>query len=530
MDKNYYHIREISRYLDFKLKGAEFQEAFTQEKGKLAMAFSRGTSEQFLEFSIVKKAEYIILRDSYGKAKKNVAQLFPELAGAKVEKIELLNDDRVIVVHTDGDYEILFSFIRSLYNCIIVKDGVVVNAFKNRNELLQKGIEEVFPLRYSSSEAKDLITVKDYVKAKFAEFGNLYQKEALHRAGLDGDDAVEGNESILDEEFNAMRKMFDKSEYLFYNSEDDIKTSLIELQHLKGYEKKEFKDINDLIEYHNRFRYKEDKTKDVLGSKIGKVKKELSHVQGNIDNLRKTIEEFKNADKYRIYGELILANIAGIEEGAESLEVTDPLTYKKIRINLKKDLKPAENANHYFDKYKRQKNAIGEIEKKVKVFERDKVKLEEELGKLENVEDFKDVKKLEKEVLKDSKPDETSRFRKFVLNDKYEVWVGKDSRSNDLLTTKYSAPHDLWFHVRGSSGSHTVLKVSNKKDEVNKETIKKAAAISAYYSKARNASLVPVAYCEKKHVKKPKGAKAGAVIMTREKVVNVKPGLPEDFD
>lgn len=518
----------MSRYLDKGLNGAVIEEAFTQEKGKLVMVLTQGMKELYLEFSIAKKAEYIILRENYSKARKNVAELFPELAGAKIDKMGLLNDDRVISIQTDSDYKILFSFIRSMYNCFVVKDGVVVNAFKSRNELLQKRVEEIFPKRHSSESDKEIKTVKDYVKAKYAEFGNLYQKEALFRAGLDGDDAIDNNNDVIDEEFESLRALFEGPKYIFYNSEDDIKTSLIELEHLKGYEKKQFDNLNQLVEYQNRFRYKEDKTKDVVGTKIEKVKKELSHAEGNISNLRKTIGEFKNADKYRIYGELILANIAWIGEEDEQLEVTDPLTNDKVKIKFKKDLKPAENANFYFDKYKKQKNAIGDIEKKVKVFEREKVKLEEELEKLENMEDFKDVKKLEKEVLKESKPDETSRFRKFVLSDKYEVWVGKDSRSNDLLTTKYSAPHDLWFHVRGSSGSHTVLKVSNRKDDVGKEIIKKAAAISAYYSKARTASMVPVAYCEKKHVKKPKGAKAGAVIMTREKVVNVKPGLPED--
>jgi predicted ribosome quality control (RQC) complex YloA/Tae2 family protein len=95
-----------------------------------------------------------------------------------------------------------------------------------------------------------------------------------------------------------------------------------------------------------------------------------------------------------------------------------------------------------------------------------------------------------------------------------------------MLTTKYASPNDLWFHVRGASGSHTVLKVSNKKEVTGKEIINKAASIAAYYSKARNASSVPVAYCQKKYVKKKKGFKEGSVVMEREKVIFVKPGLP----
>ena len=154
------------------------------------------------------------------------------------------------------------------------------------------------------------------------------------------------------------------------------------------------------------------------------------------------------------------------------------------------------------------------------------MKLESELERINKITEYKSLMKEEKRT-EENKNDETSRFRKFRLNDKYEVWVGKDSASNDLLTTKYAAQNDLWFHVRGASGSHTVLKLSNRKEDAEKEIIHKAASIAAYYSKARNASNVPVAYCEKKYVKKKKGFKQGSVIMEREKVIFVNPGLPE---
>ncbi len=126
--------------------------------------------------------------------------------------------------------------------------------------------------------------------------------------------------------------------------------------------------------------------------------------------------------------------------------------------------------------------------------------------------------------------DETSKFRKFVLSEDYQVWVGKDSKSNDLLTMHYSAPNDLWFHIRGTSGSHTVLKTGNKTENLDKKIIETAASICAYYSKARNAGNVPVAFCQRKYVKKKKGFNEGSVVMEREKVIFVKPKLPEGFE
>ncbi|HTX98773.1 MAG TPA: NFACT RNA binding domain-containing protein, partial [Bacteroidota bacterium] len=108
-----------------------------------------------------------------------------------------------------------------------------------------------------------------------------------------------------------------------------------------------------------------------------------------------------------------------------------------------------------------------------------------------------------------------------------EVLAGKSSENNDELTLHVAKPHDLWFHARGSSGSHVVLRVSTGKGEPGKKAREQAAAIAAYYSKMKTAGLVPVAMTEKKYVRKPKGAKAGSVVLEREKVVFVRPGLPE---
>ena len=119
------------------------------------------------------------------------------------------------------------------------------------------------------------------------------------------------------------------------------------------------------------------------------------------------------------------------------------------------------------------------------------------------------------------------RFRIFKLEGGFEVWVGKDSASNDLLSMKYTSQNDLWFHVRGTSGSHTVLKAPEGSTGIPKEIIKIAAAISAYYSKAKNAGNVPVAYTEAKNVQKYKGAKSGSVVIKGEKIVKVSPAIPE---
>ena len=121
----------------------------------------------------------------------------------------------------------------------------------------------------------------------------------------------------------------------------------------------------------------------------------------------------------------------------------------------------------------------------------------------------------------------SKNFRVFPLHNGFEVWVGKNSAANDLLTFKFTRQNDIWFHVRGTSGSHTVLKIPEGFDGViPKDIITTAAEICAYYSKAKNAKNVPVAYTESKNVNKYKGAKSGSVVVKGEKVVKVVPKTP----
>ena len=117
-------------------------------------------------------------------------------------------------------------------------------------------------------------------------------------------------------------------------------------------------------------------------------------------------------------------------------------------------------------------------------------------------------------------------FRVFVVDGGFEVWAGKNSANNDLLTLRYARPKDLWFHARGSGGSHVILRSGSAPGEPGKRARQQAASIAAYYSKMRNASLVPVTVTEKKYVRKPRGAPAGTVAVERESVLFAAPALP----
>ncbi len=106
----------------------------------------------------------------------------------------------------------------------------------------------------------------------------------------------------------------------------------------------------------------------------------------------------------------------------------------------------------------------------------------------------------------------------------FKVYAGKTDADNDQLSLRFAQPNDYWFHVKGMPGSHVILRVED--DEPDRATLKQAAAIAAYHSKARNGGTAAVNMTQAKNVTKPKGSSVGTVQIKRESTIKVKPAIP----
>ncbi|HMQ68588.1 MAG TPA: NFACT RNA binding domain-containing protein [Ignavibacteria bacterium] len=531
MLNNYYTIKETALYLNKLLSGMTMEDCFTQEKNKLLFEISDPDIQKsfILEFSIEKDYNYLIIKNHYSKSKKNFASLFEKIIQSKILEVRQFSNDRVISILLDNGRELVFTLYSFKANCFLTENKIVIDAFKNKEGLTGENVTELLPSpKHPDSDLSNIKTVSDLLKMRYKKFGNLYAAEVLMKLNLVKDQSADNY--IIDkiaDEFDLISEKLETPEYLIYKNNSNVHLSLIEAEHLKNYEKIEFSNVNNLITEFLKLKFRTEKTDILKDKNLSVIEKKIADIEKKIKGIEIQLHHCEDSGSLKKAGEIILQNIYLISKGDSEFTARDNIADgKEIRIRLKRDLSPSENAGYYFDKYKKQKNSIDTLKVKLKSFISDKAAAEAELQRVKNMTEYKSLVKAEKKT-EDAKNDETSGFRKFTLNEKYEVWVGKDSASNDRLTTKFTAQNDLWFHVRGASGSHTVLKVSNKKEDVCKEFILKAAAIAAYYSKSRNASNVPVAYCEKKYVKKKKGFKQGSVVMEREKVVFVKPSLPD---
>ncbi|MGD2126133.1 MAG: NFACT RNA binding domain-containing protein [Desulfobacteraceae bacterium] len=123
-----------------------------------------------------------------------------------------------------------------------------------------------------------------------------------------------------------------------------------------------------------------------------------------------------------------------------------------------------------------------------------------------------------------SKPSQP-RLYEYELPGGWIVLAGRSDAGNEYLSLRLARPLDWWFHVRGMPGSHVILRAKPDKDP-DRDTLKQAAAIAAYHSKARGAGIVPVSYTLARNVTKPLGSKTGSVEIRRESVLKVPPSLP----
>ncbi len=263
-------------------------------------------------------------------------------------------------------------------------------------------------------------------------------------------------------------------------------------------------------------------------------------IQNNIERCEKKLELYADAlnatdsmEKNRLCGELLTANLHQLKTGGTCAAVlnyyTDPP--EQMLIPLDAQLTPGGNAQRYYKKYQKLK-AAREMALVQRVQTLDELAyLEGQMDNLGNctaqneleelIEELRAqgyIKKVKGERKKQKLP--ASKPMRFVSSDGIELLVGKNNAQNDQLTLKTALPNEIWLHAKNIPGSHVIIR---REGEPPQTTLIEAAAIAAFYSKARGSENVPVDYTPRKYVKKPSGAKPGMVIYTTNRTVFVTP-------
>ena len=237
-------------------------------------------------------------------------------------------------------------------------------------------------------------------------------------------------------------------------------------------------------------------------------------------------------DRFKLWGDLISANIYRIQKGDSSAEVENFYEEGCPTVSIELDIRktPAQNAQRYYSEYKKCVTAEEKLAGQIEKGEEELAYLDSVFDALTRAESENDIIQLRLELVQQgyirsggskAKPPKALPPIEYRSSDGYTILVGRNNCQNDQLTLKFAEKTDIWLHTQTITGSHVII-VTDGATPPDK-TIEEAAVIAAVNSKGRNSTLVPVDYCLARYVKKPSGAKPGKVIFTNYKTAFVKP-------
>ena len=288
-----------------------------------------------------------------------------------------------------------------------------------------------------------------------------------------------------------------------------------------------------LKESQNNFKSSKNNLLKIILATLKKEYKKLA-------NINKKLNECSNMDTYKLYGELLTANLYKFKNmtNVDKIELENYYDENKIvTIPLDKTISIHKNIDKYFKKYNKLKNALDIVTVQKEETENELDYIESIVFSLENAKNMSDINEVyeeisenivtKKEVIKKTKQGKKKQATKNEIKlstvdiDGYTVYIGKNNIQNDYLSLRFADKNDYWFHTQKIHGSHVILRTNGNID-LPDEVLTKCAILAKENSKASNSSNVPVDYCLARYVKKVPGSKPGMVIYTNYKTIHIR--------
>lgn len=476
------------------------------------------------------------------------------LQGAILKEVSQTANDRVVHLHFTsrnelGDQQELLLIIEIMArhsNVILVDSSSMkildaikhVGSDQNRYRLLLPGAQYIMPPKQDLEDPfegnrDDLDqTIRDYPNQEVLAQTLQHQYQGLGKdtaAALAAKLHETGDHAAQFQEFFAG---FDAPQPTLEISTKN-KTSFTAFPYPTTGTQQSASTLSELLDMYYQDKAERDRVQQQGSVLIRVVRNELKKNRTKLKKLQRTLAETENADEYRIKGEILTTYLNQVTRG--ETEVTLPNFYdenRDLKIQLSNQLSPNQNAQKYFKRYQKAKNAVIYVNEQLKITAADvdyftnimaqielaapkdliDIRLElQQGGYLRDHDHQKKAKKQKRQKV--SKPD------RFTASDGTKISVGKNNLQNDQLSLHTAKRTDIWLHVKDMPGSHVIIHADNPTDA----TIMEAANLAAYFSKGRESSNVPVDYLPVKRLHKPNGAKPGYVIFTGQRTVYVTP-------
>ncbi|WP_088105038.1 Rqc2 family fibronectin-binding protein [Halalkalibacter urbisdiaboli] len=475
------------------------------------------------------------------------------LEGSIIENIKQIGMERIITIDVknkdelgDVTYKQLIVEIMGRHSNIILidrKSNLILDSIKHiglaqssyrtvlpgQTYKLPPEQEKVNPLDVNAEELLKRIDfnsgkIDRQLLEKFAGLSPLIAKEITTRAGMINRQSLP---KAFEDVIEPIRQHRYKPEIVFAGKEY---FSVVTLTQVEG-ERKTFSTTSDMLDRFYYGKAERDRVKQQAFDLERFLRNELQKNKKKIKKLEQTLSQAEQAKTFQKLGELLTANLHAVKRGDKSIEVIDYYDEegKMIDIPLDPLKSPSDNAQSYFKKYNKAKNSVAIVEEQIEKANAEIDYFEQLTQQMESASP-KDVEEIREELIeegyirrrqkqKKKRKDEKPQFEKYVSSTGLEFFVGKNNKQNEYLTNRFARQDEIWLHTKDIPGSHVVIR-STDPDEV---TLKEAATIAAYFSKAKQSSSVPVDFTKIRHVKKPNGAKPGFVIYDNQTTLYVTP-------
>lgn len=477
-----------------------------------------------------------------------VMMLRKYLDGAILEKIKQVENDRVIHFHFSrrdelGDLQniVLVVELMGRHSTILLLNqatGKILDAIKHIGTN-QNSYRSLLPgLEYINPPAQHLLnpftTEKPEVFETLSKLPELTSKALQQKfQGLGADTAQElatrlsarPNEKLrVWEEFFA--SLTTELTPTHYTGNKEYFTPVL-FESLQDMPHESYDNLSELLDAFYHDKAERDRVKQQGGELIRKLENERKRNKNKLKKREQTLKDSENAEEFRQKGELLTTFLHQVPRGVTS--VTLPNYYeedKPLAIALDPALTPNQNAQKYFTRYQKLKNAVKLVGDQIAETKEELRYLDSVLAQLE-IAGPMDLAVIKEELVNQGyirqkgkkRKEKPSQPEKFRASDGTEILVGKNNLQNDQLTLRTARKTDTWLHAKNIPGSHVIIRSAEPSEEILLE----AAELAAYFSKYRHSAQVPVDYVQVKHIHKPNGAKPGYVIYENQKTLYVTP-------
>ena len=458
------------------------------------------------------------------------------LQGAMIESIEQVENDRIVEITVSNKNEIGDHIQATLIIEIMGKHSNILLVDKSSHKILevikhvgfsQNSYRTLLPgstyIAPPSTESLNPYTVKDEKLFEILQTQELTAKnlQSLFQ-GLGRDTANELENILVSDKLSTFRNFFEQ-ETKPYLTETSFSPVLFANQVGEP-----FASLSDLLDTYYKDKAERDRVKQQASELIRRVENELQKNRHKLKKQEKELLATDNAEEFRQKGELLTTFLHQVPNDQDQVTLDNYYTNQPITIALDKALTPSQNAQRYFKRYQKLKEAVKYLtelieETKATILYLESVETVLNQAGLEEIAEIREeliqtgfIRRRQREkIQKRKKPEQ------YLASDgKTIIYVGRNNLQNEELTFKMARKEELWFHAKDIPGSHVVISGNlDPSDEVKTD----AAELAAYFSKGRLSNLVQVDMIEVKKLNKPTGGKPGFVTYTGQKTLRVTP-------